>query len=174
MELKFDIIKEIAILSESKSGWKKEINLISWNESAPKYDIRDWAPNHEKMSKGITLTEDELKKLVDCFSSNPTEEEQYQMSMDDLIIQENCAFITIDELMDSWDDYVQSAPESIRDYLMSSHLNRANANTLIVILRKGTAFNKLSEKENKDRIVNYISKIVGECVNIELLESAWL
>ncbi len=62
-DIKYEIIKNIGILSESSKGWKKEINLISWNGAAPKYDLRDWAPEHEKMGKGITLSEEELRKL---------------------------------------------------------------------------------------------------------------
>lgn len=62
-DIKYEIIKTIGVLSESAKCWTKELNLISWNGSAPKYDIRDWAPNHEKMGKGITLSEKELKKL---------------------------------------------------------------------------------------------------------------
>ena len=50
-------------LSESGKGWTKELNVISWNGANPKYDIRDWAPDHEKMGKGITLTEEEAAKL---------------------------------------------------------------------------------------------------------------
>ncbi len=61
--IKFEIIKHIGVLSENVKGWKKEINLISWNDREPKYDIRDWDPEHEKMSKGITLSEDELDQL---------------------------------------------------------------------------------------------------------------
>lgn len=66
-EFKYDIVEEIGVLSENAKGWRKEFNLISWNGAAPKYDIRDWAPDHEKMGKGITLTKDELlslKKLI--------------------------------------------------------------------------------------------------------------
>ena len=59
----YEIKKHIATLSESAKGWKKELNLISWGSRDPKYDIREWDPEHEKMSKGITLTEDELKQL---------------------------------------------------------------------------------------------------------------
>lgn len=55
--------KAIGILSESAKGWKKELNLISWNGGAPKYDIRDWAPEHEKMGKGVTLTKEEAQEL---------------------------------------------------------------------------------------------------------------
>ena len=62
-DIKFDIKEEIGVLSESAKGWKKELNLISWNDAAPKYDIRDWSPNHEKMGKGITLTVEEAEKL---------------------------------------------------------------------------------------------------------------
>ncbi len=62
-ELKYEIIEEIGVLSENAKGWRKELNLISWNDQAPKYDIRDWAPEHEKMGKGTTLTKEELQKL---------------------------------------------------------------------------------------------------------------
>ena len=66
-DIKFDIVEEIGVLSENAKGWKKELNLISWNDAAPKYDIRDWSPEHEKMGKGVTLTKEEildLKKLI--------------------------------------------------------------------------------------------------------------
>ncbi len=62
-DIKYDIIEEIGVLSENSKGWRKELNKISWNGAAPKYDIRDWAQNHEKMGKGITLTEEEAAKL---------------------------------------------------------------------------------------------------------------
>jgi len=60
---RYEIVEEIGVLSESSSGWTKEFNLISWNDREPKYDLRDWDPEHEKMGKGVTLTEDELKGL---------------------------------------------------------------------------------------------------------------
>lgn len=69
-EIKFEIVKEIAVLSESPKGWRKELNLISWNDREPKFDIRDWAPNHEKMGKGITLSDEELKQLKEALNSN--------------------------------------------------------------------------------------------------------
>ncbi|MBD1224741.1 hypothetical protein GLV94_08075 [Virgibacillus halodenitrificans] len=62
-ELKFDIIETLGVLSESPKGWKKELNLISWNGRDPKYDIRDWSPDKEKMGKGVTLTKAELEEL---------------------------------------------------------------------------------------------------------------
>ncbi|KGR90166.1 seryl-tRNA synthetase [Ureibacillus massiliensis 4400831 = CIP 108448 = CCUG 49529] len=68
-EIKFEITKQIAVLSESPKGWTKELNLISWNGREPKYDIRDWAPNHEKMGKGVTLSNEEVDKLIEALQS---------------------------------------------------------------------------------------------------------
>lgn len=62
-DIRFEIKKEIAVLSESSKGWRKELNLVSWNGAEAKYDLRDWAPGHEKMGKGITLTSEEAKQL---------------------------------------------------------------------------------------------------------------
>ena len=62
-DIKYEITEEIGILSESAKGWTKEINLISWNDREPKYDIREWAPDHEKMGKGVTLSIEEVKSL---------------------------------------------------------------------------------------------------------------
>jgi hypothetical protein len=64
-EIKFEIINTVGVLSESSKGWTKELKLISWNGREPKYDIRDWDPELEKMGKGVTLTEEELKRLKD-------------------------------------------------------------------------------------------------------------
>lgn len=68
-EIKYEIIEELGVLSESAKGWTKELNLISWNGGAPKYDIRDWAPEHEKMGKGVTLSEEEAKKLAELLAA---------------------------------------------------------------------------------------------------------
>ena len=62
-EIKYEITKHIGVLSESAKGWKKELNLVSWNDREPKYDIREWSPEHEKMGKGVTLSEEEVAAL---------------------------------------------------------------------------------------------------------------
>ena len=67
-ELKYEIVKTIGVLSQSPSGWTKELNLVSWNDRDPKYDLRDWAPDHAKMHKGITLTPDEMILLRDLLN----------------------------------------------------------------------------------------------------------
>ena len=68
-EIKYEIIKNIAVLSSSASGWSKELNLISWNDREPKYDLRDWSADHSKMGKGVTLTKEELLALKDLLKS---------------------------------------------------------------------------------------------------------
>ena len=68
-DFKYKIIEEIGVLSENAKGWRKELNLISWNGGTPKYDIREWAPDHEKMGKGVTLTEEELAALKELLKS---------------------------------------------------------------------------------------------------------
>lgn len=64
-ELKYEIMEQYGVISERGKGWRREINSISWNDAEPKFDIRDWSPDHEKMGKGITLTEEELFNLID-------------------------------------------------------------------------------------------------------------
>jgi hypothetical protein len=67
-EVKYEIKEAIGIISASPKGWSKELNLVSWNGKEPKFDLRDWAPEHEKMGKGITLSVDELIALRDLLN----------------------------------------------------------------------------------------------------------
>ena len=63
-DIKYEIVEKLGVISETSSGWTKEVNRISWNDKAPKIDIRDWSPEHDKMGKGITLTDEEAKELA--------------------------------------------------------------------------------------------------------------
>lgn len=67
-EIKYDITEELAVLSESAKGWTKELNMVSWNDREPKFDIREWSPEHERMGKGITLNREEMKKIKDILN----------------------------------------------------------------------------------------------------------
>lgn len=69
-EVTFEITKHIGIIAKHCTGWTKELNLVSWNGNHPKYDIRDWSPNHEQMSRGITLTETEMKRVVELVEAD--------------------------------------------------------------------------------------------------------
>lgn len=73
-ELKFEITKELGVISENAKGWTKELNMVSWNENEPKFDIREWSPDHTRMSKGITLTEEEMSQLVELFNARDEED----------------------------------------------------------------------------------------------------
>ena len=63
-DLKFEIRKNLGIIGEGTKGWKKEVNIISWNDRKPKLDIRDWDENHEKMGKGVTLSRSEVEEFM--------------------------------------------------------------------------------------------------------------
>jgi len=67
-DIKFEIKETIGVLLESAKGWTKELSLVSWNDKDPKYDIREWSPDHAKMGKGVTLTAEELKKIRDLLN----------------------------------------------------------------------------------------------------------
>ena len=67
-EITYDVVKEVGVLSETGNGWTKEINLISWNERTPVYDIRTWSEGKDRMGKGITLTVEEAKQLRDLLN----------------------------------------------------------------------------------------------------------
>lgn len=61
-ELDFDIVEEVATLSESGT-WKKQLNIVRWGDNIAKYDIRAWNADHTRSGKGVTFTIEELKKL---------------------------------------------------------------------------------------------------------------
>lgn len=63
-EIKYEIVEHLGVVSENDKGWKKELNLVSWNEREPKIDLRDWNETHEKMGKGVTLSKEEAANLM--------------------------------------------------------------------------------------------------------------
>ena len=72
-EVLFDIRETIGILRKSNTGWTRELNVVSWNGSAPKFDIREWDPLHEKMTKGITFTKQEADQICKWLSVRGTD-----------------------------------------------------------------------------------------------------
>lgn len=63
-EIKYDLVERLGVLSTDAKGWAKELNLVSWNERPAKYDMRSWNPDHTRMSKGITFSEEEAQVLL--------------------------------------------------------------------------------------------------------------
>lgn len=74
-ELKFEITERIGVLSENAKGWTKELNKVSWNERGPKYDLREWNPDHSRMGKGITLTDEEVETLKAILNGEEIEDD---------------------------------------------------------------------------------------------------
>ncbi len=74
-ELKFEIVETLGILSENSKGWTKELNKVSWNEREPKYDLREWNPDHTRMGKGVTLTDDEVEMLRKILNGEEIEDD---------------------------------------------------------------------------------------------------
>ena len=68
-DIKYEITKKVGVLSKSASGWAKELNIISWNDREPKYDLRDWSADGTKMGKGVTLTKEELSALRELLNT---------------------------------------------------------------------------------------------------------
>ena len=73
-EITFEITKSLGVISETAKGWTRELNMVSWNEREPKFDIRDWSPDHTRMSKWVSLTEEEMEKLVELFNTRDEED----------------------------------------------------------------------------------------------------
>ncbi len=76
-EVKFNIIRHLGVIGEGTKGWKKEVNIISWNDRKPKLDIRDWDEYHEKMGRGITLDKEEtleIKRIFEEFDPDELDE----------------------------------------------------------------------------------------------------
>ena len=68
-DFSFQIIKNLGTLSESKGGWKTELNLVSWGGRPAKYDLRSWSPDHQKMGKGSTFSKEEIAALKNLLNS---------------------------------------------------------------------------------------------------------
>ncbi|CAG5238042.1 seryl-tRNA synthetase family protein [Streptococcus pneumoniae] len=69
-EFTFEIEEHLLTLSENEKGWTKEINRVSFNGAPAKFDIRAWSPDHTKMGKGITLSNEEFQTMVDAFKAS--------------------------------------------------------------------------------------------------------
>ena len=70
-DIVFEITEHIGVLANYNNGWTKEINMVAWNDAKPKYDIRDWNPDHQVMSRGITLHSKEMKEICSLLRGRP-------------------------------------------------------------------------------------------------------
>ena len=81
--IKFDIVNKLGVISEGTKGWRKEVNLVSWNGRPAKLDVRDWNEKHEKMGRGITLNRAETRALLDALNQVDLETITDQARADD-------------------------------------------------------------------------------------------
>ena len=65
-QITFEILEHIGVISEHGNGWRRECNIVAWNGGRPKVDIREWSEDHTKMSRGITLTDEESRRLFEA------------------------------------------------------------------------------------------------------------
>ena len=70
-DFSFQITEKVGEISVSKTGWTLELNKVSWGGRPAKFDLRSWPPDHQKMGKGVTLTDEEIKKLGEIISALP-------------------------------------------------------------------------------------------------------
>ena len=75
-EITYEIKEHIAVLNTSETGWTREVNLVSWNGTNPKVDVREWDPDHKRMSRGITLTEAEAEKFARAIGQRMLEKQK--------------------------------------------------------------------------------------------------
>ena len=75
-EITFEIKEHIAVINTSETGWTREVNLVSWNGTKPKVDVREWDPDHKRMSRGITLTETEAEKFARAIGQRMLEKQK--------------------------------------------------------------------------------------------------
>jgi len=67
-EVTFQVEEHIGVIGVSPTGWKKELNMVSWNGNPAKYDIREWDEDHSHMSRGITMNKEEVKALTEILN----------------------------------------------------------------------------------------------------------
>jgi len=67
--ISFRIIEHLGVLRASAAGWTRELNYISWNNRPPKFDIREWTPDHKKSTKGLTFTEYEMGRICEWMAA---------------------------------------------------------------------------------------------------------
>lgn len=84
-ELKYEIKEHIGVLSENAKGWTKELNKVSWNDYPAKYDIREWSPDHTRMGKGVTLTDDEFVALCKLINGEPLDLDGDDVDEDEIL-----------------------------------------------------------------------------------------
>ncbi len=82
-EVTFEIKEFIGALDAANdNGWRRELNLVSWNGGAPKLDIREWSPDHTRMSRGITMSEEQGIRVAQLLAQRAREKQKQSAERD--------------------------------------------------------------------------------------------
>ena len=84
-DVTFEIMEHIGVIDEinnREEKWTKEINVVAWNGGKPKIGIKDWNATHERMSRGITLTEEQGEKLVKALGQRMLDKQKARSERD--------------------------------------------------------------------------------------------
>lgn len=104
-EVTFEIVEEIGVIATHSTGWKKELNLVSWNGGQAKYDIRDWDPGHSRMSRGVTLKEQEMRQIVELLRRRRPHRRDREQEQG----------VMVDTPMDPAESFVEAPASSVSD-----------------------------------------------------------
>ena len=69
-DFNYEVKENLGVIAERPTGWTKELNLVSWCGANPKYDVREWAPDHDRMSRGLTFDEEEAYRLMELLATH--------------------------------------------------------------------------------------------------------
>lgn len=114
-DVTFEITEPIGVLATYSTGWSKEINIVKWNGSTPKYDIRDWDPAHERMSRGVTLHEKEMRLMIDLIRRRGSGRIRAAAEETGVESEEEKVMKTIAEPSEQAGDKVPKEPEASED-----------------------------------------------------------
>lgn len=67
-KITYTIQEELGDLSVAPNGWKKQLTYTSWNNRDEKFDLRSWNADHTAMTKGLTLTKEEMIQLKEILN----------------------------------------------------------------------------------------------------------
>ena len=69
-DITYEIRRHLGVVDTSENGWRQEVNIVAWNGGKEKVDIRTWSPDHERMTRGLTMTSDQATKIADIIKSS--------------------------------------------------------------------------------------------------------
>lgn len=71
----FDLKEHLGVIFTTGNDWTRELNVIWWSDKEETfYDLRDWSPDHERMTRGVRLSKEGIEALVEAYEEEFLEE----------------------------------------------------------------------------------------------------